>query len=68
MPPLLLSARLRLRPPRPDDLDNIYRLGSDPRVMRYITPGRLQTLSEARADLERVLYDGRHMIWEQVAR
>lgn len=23
---------------------------------------------EARADLERVLYDGRHMIWEQVAR
>lgn len=53
MPPILLTPRLRLRPPHPGDLDNIYRLGQNPRVMQYITPGKTQNMEEARQDLEK---------------
>lgn len=53
MPPILLTRRLRLRPPRREDLEDIYRLGSSPRVMRFITPGRIQNREEARQDLEK---------------
>lgn len=53
MPPILLTPRLRLRPPRREDLEDIYRLGSSPQVMRFITPGRTQNREEARQDLEK---------------
>lgn len=51
--PELYTERLRLRMPRSSDLDHIYALGNDPEVMRYITYGRTQTYSEAKADLRR---------------
>ena len=53
MPPILLSRRLRLRPPKAEDLENIYRLGSSPQVMRFITSGRTQNREEAKEDLEK---------------
>lgn len=53
MPPVLLTRRMRLRPPRPDDLEDIYRLGSSSRVMRYITPGQTQSREEAKKDLRK---------------
>jgi ribosomal-protein-alanine N-acetyltransferase len=55
MPPTLHTQRLRLRPPRSTDLENIYRLGSSSRVMRYITPGRTQSRQEAKTDLKKRL-------------
>lgn len=53
MPPILESDRIRLRLPRSNDLDNIFRLGSNPRVMQFITPGKVQSRSEARIDLQK---------------
>ncbi|MCB0637717.1 MAG: GNAT family N-acetyltransferase [Lewinella sp.] len=53
MLPILLTSRLRLRPPRLSDLEGIYALGRNPRVMQYITPGSVQSRSEARADLQK---------------
>ncbi len=38
MIPELITARLLLRAPRPDDLDNSTTLWSDPEVTRHITP------------------------------
>ncbi len=32
------TARLRLRPFTPEDLDDLFRLYSDPEVMRYLLP------------------------------
>lgn len=53
MPPVLETKRLRLRPPNPNDLQNIYRLGSNPAVMKYISKGKTQSFEEAKADLEK---------------
>ena len=53
MPPVLETKRLRLRPPVTSDLDNIFRLGNNPRVMRFITKGKTQSRSEAMADLKK---------------
>ena len=53
MLPIFETERLRLRPPRESDLDNIYRLGSSSVVMRYITNGKTQNMEEAKADLEK---------------
>lgn len=53
MLPRLETERLILRSPRTDDLENIYRLGSSPNVMRYISNGKTQTKAEAKADLDR---------------
>jgi len=39
--------------PTKADLDHIFQLGNSPEVMRYISFGRTQTYSEARADLRR---------------
>ncbi|GAB2940063.1 GNAT family N-acetyltransferase [Hymenobacter coalescens] len=47
------TARLYLRPLTLDDLDLVYRLDSDPAVMRYIIPPR--TLEGAREYLQEVL-------------
>jgi RimJ/RimL family protein N-acetyltransferase len=52
MPPILETERLYLRPPTTDDLEGIYRLGSNPNVMRFIT-GKTQSRKEARKDLAR---------------
>lgn len=53
MPPVLETKRLRLRAPNSDDLENIYRLGNSPAVMKYISKGKTQTLEEAKADLKK---------------
>ena len=53
MIPTFETARLRLRAPRPSDLDAIFRLGNNPNVMRYITNGVTQSRQEAKADLEK---------------
>ncbi len=60
MPPSLQTQRLNLRMPRYDDLPDIYRLGRNPRVMRYINGGQPQTMTEARADLDRRIHYNRH--------
>jgi [ribosomal protein S5]-alanine N-acetyltransferase len=59
MPPVLETARLRLRPPTSGDLDAIYHLGANPRVMQYIT-GRTQTREEAKEDLEKRIRNSNH--------
>lgn len=51
--PTLHTSRLVLRMPTRSDVDHIFQLGNNPEVMRYITYGRTQTFSEARADLRR---------------
>ncbi|MEM6380537.1 MAG: GNAT family N-acetyltransferase [Bacteroidota bacterium] len=51
MIPVLETERLLLRPPTKADLQDNYLLSSDPEVMRFITPGRTQTVQEARQDL-----------------
>jgi RimJ/RimL family protein N-acetyltransferase len=38
--PLIETARLRLRMFRPDDLDNLAGMFSDPQVMRYVADGK----------------------------
>ncbi len=53
MLPLLETTRLRLRHPRSTDIENIYALGRNPNVMRYISKGKPQTRKEAEADLDR---------------
>ncbi len=52
MPPPLETARIRLRAPHEGDIENIHRLGSNPRVMRYITAGKTQSRQEAERDLQ----------------
>lgn len=47
-----MTARLRMRAPHEDDIEDIHRLGSNPRVMRFITPGRTQSRLEAERDLQ----------------
>ena len=51
--PWLLTLRLAMRRFVPHDYDDIWRLDSDPRVMKYIT-GKPATPQEARATMERV--------------
>lgn len=53
MIPILETERLRLRPPNKTDLQDNFQLSCDPEVMRYITPGRIQNIQEARQDLYR---------------
>jgi RimJ/RimL family protein N-acetyltransferase len=53
--PVLESERLRLRAYRMQDLDAVYALYSDPRVMRYWSFPPWQDKAQARAYLERVL-------------
>ena len=53
MLPTLETNRLRLRPPEKSDLQDIYRLGSSPAVMKYISRGKTQSFEEAKADLEK---------------
>lgn len=52
MPPLLKTERLILRAPETGDLEAIYRLGRNPRVMRFIA-GTMQSLEDARRELTR---------------
>lgn len=51
MIPSLETERLVLRPPNKADLQDNYQLSSDPEVMRFITPGRTQSIKESREDL-----------------
>jgi RimJ/RimL family protein N-acetyltransferase len=48
------TARLWLRPVRPDDVDILAELNSDPEVMRYVT-GRPSTLAEVEVELDACL-------------
>ncbi len=54
MPPILKTSRLLLRTPLMTDLEHIYRLGRNPRVMQFIT-GTLNTMEDARRELNRRL-------------
>jgi [ribosomal protein S5]-alanine N-acetyltransferase len=49
----LRTRRLRLREFRPADIDDLFRLDSDPRVMRCIGDGRVGTHQSVRDALER---------------
>jgi RimJ/RimL family protein N-acetyltransferase len=49
----LTTGRLRLREFRPADLDHLYRLDSDPRVMRYIGDGSVGTRASVAEALAR---------------
>lgn len=53
MPPILETQRLILRPPCWSDLEDAHRIGSNPRVMRYITPGEVQTMDDTREELSK---------------
>jgi RimJ/RimL family protein N-acetyltransferase len=50
---LLATRRLRLREFRPDDLEHLCRLDSDPRVMRYIGDGSVGTRASVAEALAR---------------
>ncbi|NRB65298.1 MAG: GNAT family N-acetyltransferase [Saprospiraceae bacterium] len=51
--PEITTDRMRLRMPIHADLASIFALGNDPEVMRFISYGRTQSISEARVDLKR---------------
>lgn len=53
-PPWLETLRLELREFVPADFDELYRLDSDPRVMRYLNNGRPHTRAEVRDILVRI--------------
>ena len=64
--PTLESARLRLRPYRSSDAEAMFRLYSDPRVMRYWSFPPWTDLAQAEAYLQRVLgemAEGRVLPW-----
>lgn len=60
MIPVLETPRLRLRPPRREDLEAIYLLGANPNVMRFISNGKTMSRMEARADLEKRIAASQH--------
>ena len=47
------TRRLKLRKFRASDVDQVYRLDSDPRVMRYIGDGSVRTREEVALSLAR---------------
>jgi ribosomal-protein-alanine N-acetyltransferase len=64
--PTLESARLRLRAYRADDIDAVYRLYSDPRVMRYWSFPPWTERGQAEAYVQRALIEmaeGRVLPW-----
>ena len=52
--PWLTTLRLAMREFVPDDIEDVYRLDSDPRVMKYISGGKPGTLADAHATIKRV--------------
>jgi ribosomal-protein-alanine N-acetyltransferase len=52
---MLSSSRLQLRPFTANDLDVLYRLLSDPLVMRYLVDGTLYSLDETKTILDKVM-------------
>lgn len=59
-PPWLETLRLELREFVPSDFDDLYRLDSDARVMRYLNGGHPLSRAEVRDALVRVLRDYPH--------
>jgi len=53
--PQIETARLRLRPFAPTDLDALCRITADPEVMRYIGDGRALTPEETEASLRNIM-------------
>lgn len=53
MLPTLETPRLRLRMPTMDDLEDIYLLGSNPKVMLHINGGKAESREEAKTNLEK---------------
>jgi len=53
--PRVEGPRLSLRPPRPDDADALFELGSDPDVVRFFSWGPYRRREEAEAFIERVV-------------
>ncbi|HZQ62838.1 MAG TPA: GNAT family N-acetyltransferase [Casimicrobiaceae bacterium] len=58
--PWLSTARIALREFVPSDFDDLYRLDSDARVMRYLNGGQPLTHAEVRDALVRVLHGYPH--------
>lgn len=52
---MMETARLRLRPFTLDDLDGLWRIASDPEVMRFIGDGRPFTRDETLENLSRII-------------
>ena len=64
--PEITTERLRLRSVTDDDLSQIFRLRSDPQVMRYIGRPRAKTLEDAKAVMgirEEVMSSGTGINW-----
>ncbi len=64
--PTLLTERLRLRPLRLSDDENLYRLRSDERVNRYINRSPAASVEEARATIEKLnagIAEGKSLYW-----
>jgi RimJ/RimL family protein N-acetyltransferase len=53
--PRLVTPRLILRPWRPDDLDGLFDMDTDPEVMRYIGDGSVHTREQVKATLRKFL-------------
>jgi RimJ/RimL family protein N-acetyltransferase len=53
--PWLLTLRLALREFSPDDADDLYRLDSDPRVIRYVRDGKPTARAEIEVRLARII-------------
>ncbi|HRP71440.1 MAG TPA: GNAT family N-acetyltransferase [Luteimonas sp.] len=53
--PVLAGQRLRLRAPREDDIDDVFALFSDPRVMRYWSSAPMRSRLQAEARIGEIL-------------
>jgi RimJ/RimL family protein N-acetyltransferase len=54
-PPVVETARLRLRMFRPEDLDDLAALFADPEVMKYVADGKPTGREEARKALDSII-------------
>lgn len=52
---LLKTKRLTLRRITPDDFDNLFRMNSDPEVMKYVGTGSVRTREEMLQEMEMLL-------------
>jgi len=53
--PVLAGQRVRLRAPRPGDVDDVFALFSDPSVMRYWSSAPMQARAQAEGKIEEIL-------------
>ena len=53
--PVLAGQRVRLRGPRPGDVDDVFALFSDPEVMRYWSSAPMQARAQAEGKIDEIL-------------